>query len=619
MIRRDDLGIHSLGNGKFCAYGRGVDLIQLFGPPYSAPGLGAISVVEKPNTVFLSQRERGTAIWNHTSQDLHLLDFVPAKMACLARRIQNQAVSEFHLKTNPGTKICYRTGSDSLTCEIPAGTFFYAHYPFPRPVFYRIGWRGPVIARQEDDTTVRFLTNPGESWIFICGGPEYPQAVETCEAALAYNGEALLAQTRQGWSPQSTILKTWQERLSHELPMRTELLQAIDDVASLIRTQQSTEGGVLAGHNYHMCYVRDQYGVSRGLLALGQLSQAKAIMEYYWRIWQQQGRICNAQAAGVDGIFHIHENDDVEITGYLIQQAFDLEDAGANGLVDQVFPMLHWAWESQKKHLISGMLPFNGDETYVAGGILPRTTLNDGSAEATLLFLQSGERLTRWAAERKKWPEDVVSTAYQVLAKVRSAFRPNFWRDGQLQTNNPGRTQFHEAKPRFRHGVCERCHAEGRLQAIGWTERSANGRYLCSACLAIDDYTTYTPRTYNLQSVSLTPLYLHSDLFCKDELSPAVDAIYQDFMKTGIMPSCAGDGRGLTVGYDYAFLLYALNQLGHPGAQHLYRQILNLADSTGAWVEYYLEGKPQGTRCRPWESGITIEALLSYASEIKTT
>jgi len=30
-------------------------------------------------------------------------------------------------------------------------------------------------------------------------------------------------------------------------------------------------------------------------------------------------------------------------------------------------------------------------------------------------------------------------------------------------------------------------------------------------------------------------------------------------------------------------------------------------------VEYYADHQPRGTRCRPWESGINIEALLHYA------
>jgi hypothetical protein len=176
-------------------------------------------------------------------------------------------------------------------------------------------------------------------------------------------------------------------------------------VGVLVKVQQSAEGAVLAGHAYHMAYVRDQYGVGRGLLALGLTSAARKILEFYWSVWQRHGVIHNAQAAGVDGVFHVHENDDVEITGYLIRQAFDLAHAsGDTVFLDAIFPMLEWAWQAQKKHLVQGMLPFNGDETYIAGSMLPRHTINDGSAEATLLFIDGGERLLDHVEQTHRWP-----------------------------------------------------------------------------------------------------------------------------------------------------------------------------------------------------------------------
>ncbi len=388
--------IHALGNGRIGAYECGPDIIQVFGPPYSAPTLGSL-VTESGDSEWVSSREPGAAIWIHTSPFGLLHDFVASSDPVLVRKIDASAPLNFTLQLNPASRVSFSPNASHLTCEIPAGVFFYPPYPYPRPVFYRLAWEGEVQPRRTDEHTFCFECLPGHSRLFICGGPEYPQAVENLEAAQSTGVADLLAGTRAAWQAYATAHAVWQDRLPAALPQRSRLLQAIDDVAVLIRAQQSSEGGVLAGHNYHLCYVRDQYGVSRGLLALGHTAEAQAILEYYWQIWQRHGRICNAQAAGVDGVFHIHENDEVEITGYLIRQAFDLQQAGVEGVVERVFPMLTWAWEAQKKHLISNMLPFNGDETYVAGGILPRTALNDGSAEATLLFLDSGEKLLSWA------------------------------------------------------------------------------------------------------------------------------------------------------------------------------------------------------------------------------
>jgi hypothetical protein len=41
--------------------------------------------------------------------------------------------------------------------------------------------------------------------------------------------------------------------------------------------------------------------------------------------------------------------------------------------------------------------------------------------------------------------------------------------------------------------------------------------------------------------------------------------------------------------------------------------MMNMLDETGAWVEYYIEGKPNGTFCRPWESAINLEAAIRFA------
>jgi len=53
----------------------------------------------------------------------------------------------------------------------------------------------------------------------------------------------------------------------------------------------------------------------------------------------------------------------------------------------------------------------------------------------------------------------------------------------------------------------------------------------------------------------------------------------------------------------------------HTLARLLYEKTLGLLDSTGAWSEYYLAGVPRGTRCRPWESAINLEAALRWAEQ----
>lgn len=124
----------------------------------------------------------------------------------------------------------------------------------------------------------------------------------------------------------------------------------------LIKSQQGREGGVLAGIVYHMGYVRDQYGVSRALLALGHSEEARGILEFYHNIWKVYGYIQNAQAIGYPGIFHRHENDETEITGYLVVQAFDyFRKTNDAAFLERILPMLEWATQAQQRNLIDGM------------------------------------------------------------------------------------------------------------------------------------------------------------------------------------------------------------------------------------------------------------------------
>lgn len=44
----------------------------------------------------------------------------------------------------------------------------------------------------------------------------------------------------------------------------------------------------------------------------------------------------------------------------------------------------------------------------------------------------------------------------------------------------------------------------------------------------------------------------------------------------------------------------------------IYRKTLSVTDSAGVWSKYYDDHIPQGTRYRPWESAINIEALIKF-------
>ncbi len=634
--RQTDSGtIHSMGNGKMLVYGQGPEIINIFPGPYTTPSLFQLRVEEERPLETVATRENGTAIWEHqlSRNNEHIgrmQDFVDAEIPVFVRHMVVKDKLKFRLRLNDAVSVLgitedknKETGKMLLMTQ--PGTLIYQKYVYPRPLYHQIAWKGKVTVKKAENSESEFSIemDEGESFIYFAGGPEYPEVVLNTREALNTDYDLLTARTRKEWNDFTSRRTDFDPLLPAGLPMREKLLQTIDDVSVMIKTQQADEGAVIAGYPYPLGYVRDQYGVSRGLIRLGLYEEAQNIINFYWNIWKKTGTLHCAQGVGVDGIFHIHENDEVESPGYLIIQAFDYARAtGDQEFVKTIFPMLEWCWEVQKKHLAGGMIPFNGDETYVAGGILPRSTLNDGSAEATLLFIDGGEILLDWIQKEKLWNAGRVKKNRKILRETREVFRDNFWIDETLITNQPARLDYTDP-PDFRHGICERggpeCLVYGKIGfgGIDWTQKDKNDRYQCAVCIQEGPLPEADTKIYKLISVSLIPLYFESDLIGAQELKPTVKKVFDNYTETGILTSQITESSmpesNASVGYDYGLILNALMETESEGAERIYRKTLSIVDEVGAWSEYYINDKPENTRCRPWESAINLEALLKFA------
>ena len=615
---KDDGSIHSMGNGKLCAYGQGPDLIQIFGPPYSSPSLMSMLFMTESIDAH-STRLVGTAIWHHELSDgSKITDFIDKDIPCLARKVSATSELRFNLSKAKDVYIFDNTSlfrdygfSAGYVFYSRAGRAYYNDYPLAKKIYFQILIKGANSTANEEGIEIRAS---GQTEIFIVGGIDYPEVCLNAEAVIKTGFDKMHENTGAYWKAFSKRRIQTNELMNTEIPWAEKFREILDAVVICIKTQQDKGGGVIAGHNFHLPYIRDQYGVFRCMLKTKLYEEAKAMLLFYWNVWKKKGILYTAQPAGEPNTFHRHENDDVEVTGYLILQSFDYVAAtNDEDILIEIYPMLKWAFERQKIHLVNGMLPFNGDETYIAGGVLPRTCLDDGSAETTMLFITGGEKLIEWLTKNNLASKDELQLNKEILTKTRSQYRENFLKDGGLITNNPERKKYVEL-PRFRHGVCEKCleRREHSPLFFGWTQRSENDRYLCVNCLANHGMGRAEDVEYNLQSVSLIPVYIGSDLFTNDELLSFVDAIAKQYEKTGNLPS-RPDGN-LTVGYDYGLLLYALTKLKHPLADEIYRKTLAAADQTDVYVEYYIDGIPEATRCRPWESGINLEALICYVN-----
>ena len=614
--------LHCLGNGNYCAFGQGADIESIFGPGYSSPSYVRLTVNGGDSTV--SSRMKGTAIWQHSIyRDGKIMakftDFIDSKTAVLARIIDCYAEFSVDINILEDEKITIaenfyankKEKSSSLLIHKDRGLPIYGNYSHPYEQFQHIFTKGNATLVKKENYNYSFHIQPGKSEIFFIGGSTFEECEEYTNLVINSTTVSLFDRTKEHWLEYTKRRYDFEQLVPDHLPNKKEIIDQIDNVAIILKTQQAAQGGVIAGHAYHLGYVRDQYGVSRGFLAMGYFEEARKILNFYWDIWKDFGYIHNAQAIGIPGIFHQHENDEVEITGYLIIQAFDyLKKTKDTAFVKEIFPMLEWAWQVQKNNLKKGMLPFNGDETYVAGGILPRNALNDGSAEATFLFIESGSYLLSFIDENRLWDAAVIESNRAVMDSTRIAFHHNFLSDNQIMANNPSRVTIEEM-PAFRHGFCAGSH--GVLE----TRKDENGNYLCPKCIAEGlSLPRIERKIYFLPSLALTPEYFGSELISKKILEHNLSLIKENYMRKGQVSS--REDSNITIGYEYGLFLYALTKNRDKLAGTILADMMAVIDETGAWVEYYHNGIPRGCNYRPWESAINIEAIILYSLNYET-
>ena len=580
--------VHCLSDGAFCVYGKGPELLQVFGPPFSCGSVCGVRLPEK-GLHSESTRIRGTNTWVHrlrrngktvgTFTDcMAVSGHVFMRMAELSEPLTMQIVPSESARREQG-----------MLC-LPKGSFVYMDYPSRSDTYVAAAVDGGSLTENE------VLFPAGKSVFYLVGEASAETAGRALSSARERGYERLKKESETDWA--SYIARI---RLPAARQKEFADIEALaEDVAVLIRAQQSAEGGVLAGYNYHLGYVRDQYGVYRCLMRLGLIPEAKKILTFFRDTFSRSGALHNAQAMGIAGMFHVHENDASEITGYLIVQTVDFyERTGDLAFFKSMIPLLRYCLDRQVSCLHRNMLPFNGDETYIAGGLLNRFVMDEGSAEATLLFVTGAERLFR-AAEAAGQDFSVYAPAVQA---AKDSFRKNFVRRGKLACNAPERRKGLEF-PSVRHGVCVGCLSFGDLFL------NKQGYDVCKNCK--DRLFDYKEKRYFLPSVGLAPIYIGAEMFSRNELASFAGE------SVGAYKSCGFNPKE-QVGYESGYLLYAMLALGEDEKfiGKLAEDIVGLADETGAWAEYYCDGKPYNTRCRPWESAINLEALLWFAEREK--
>jgi len=615
--------VASCGNGLVCAYSKGPNMFYLIGPYYSSPTFCEMEM--QSDFEVTSGRLPGTGIWAYEFFNKECpiggySEFTPGEYPVYIRSFDFTEKVKWSIYRKAVTG--FSKVPDSLTtgtgfakayfAEIPAGTFFYSTgslggkpsgYPVADRLAIIIAFKGKIDI-DFTESSLSFNVFKGELYFII--GKSADDVWNTFHGIKHITTGDLYMSSLSFWNEFTEKRLKNAPPLDENTNINALINEAADDTATLIKSQQDAGGGVIAGYNYHLAYIRDNYGVHRGLLALGCYEEDKKLLQYYADVFTRYGKVCNAQGMGTYG-FHIHENDKTEITGYIVLIAMEYY-AKTNDLaaVTKMLPLLIWCMDKQRLQMRKGCLPFNGDETYIAGGVLKRKHIIDGSMEATLLYHRAGELLLPFLKENCLAHESFLAAQEKAMKEIEDTFAENFIKDGVLYCNKPNIYTF-ETAPMTRGGVKECGHG------FGTAYKTENLRYVCLNCLNNCDLPKSENELCNIRSVALVPFWIGSKLIPEEILNKMLDDICRSWLENGMLPSSPESSK--TVGYDYGLLLYALKDgNGKIKNATAYKTLLDAAlsirDMAGAWVEYYENGKPRSTKCRPWESAVNISGIL---------
>jgi hypothetical protein len=617
--------VHCLGNGNICAYGRGTDVFDLAGPEYSSPKAFELEsefpgnrkedvITKKLSHVAFCHEAAGGPNANDDAPMLRIIDFAPPGSFLFIRQIEGSAVITVR---SPYGRFSPTHLGDTLMAETRPGNMIYTYMlEDGRPVGYPSARFRYAAMRATGDC--RILFDPSEPLTAKVAVEGFGQLIFSFSFYMAEAFE-IAAKYPQNVPFGGRKLFVGDKLLRPERELTVapshRYYREVCDAYDVIASQQSVHGGVLAGYNYRLIYVRDNYGVLRFLLAAGAHGRAKKMMEYYIGVFDRYGRIQNAQGAG-EYAFHVHENDNAEITGYVVMMLTDyLKATGDMETVRKGLPLIKYCLAAQHSVLSNGMIPFNGDETYIAGGLLPRSAINDGSMEATSIYHESILRVLAIKELVSGLGTELIVDISRDLQLITEGFGKHFTGpEGQLYCNDPDSGY----APPFRPGGVLNCsHGFG----IGY--RDNDGNYVCPKCFAAKKGAGLKPepgleqwlalngqgegqsqsksaagnggKRYVTEAAVLSPAFTVADsLIPVDKIREAAEKTLEELPR-----------RSKTVGYEPGFIMYCLGY-----NEKLASEMLSMRDEFGSFSEYYEGGNQAGTLCRPWETAIDLAALL---------
>ena len=318
--------LHFIGNGRVAMAGEGADILQLFAPCYSLPGVMTLTLMDR-RIQSQSFRMSGSAgyLTRLTAEGEaigEITDYTHPDFPVFIRRLRLTRPVAFKLESPFGmtdtTALCGERAVARLV-EIPDGTPVFSKSKTDKETYCQL-----LLSQNcaEDEGIITFPA--GESHLIFVGG-DYGDlgtaSFENCmilsKTMLNADLDGIYADFLARWGEILTSIRVDRAALA-SVPNADEM---IESVAAALITQTSAEGGVIAGAFYHLAYGRDMYGVFRGYMALGLYEYACRMVAYMCDTYRQKGFMPNASGMGMS-CSHRHENDEVEQTGSFSIPAF---------------------------------------------------------------------------------------------------------------------------------------------------------------------------------------------------------------------------------------------------------------------------------------------------------
>lgn len=606
----DSKAIHSIGNGNILVYQEGPNIVNVLAP-YTSPTHFTLRVLDDAG-VWETTRTVHTDFFTHANQEANgkivMKDFCHQDYPCFIREIKNEM--EFMLTLQiPGQADSYLNslfednGYYCITYYNKGGNpiiFHTSHTPFTG--FVLISKNNSII-KNPGDNCWEIIFKPGKSTIVASGAADYNAVIMGIREIIETDLDEIRNERMKFWMGYAG-----RRKLSNEPDY-------VDAAMICIKTQQSTQGGLPSCNGLPYGYSRDNYGASRAYLMLGYHEDARKILDFRFSKWTTFGTLRNAEGMGCYEPRHFSENEEVEQTSYTLLSARDYYLATYdNTYIHTIFPMLMWCLQVQIPYIHNDMLPFNGDETYIAGGLLARSSVNHGSAEATLMFIEGSKWLSSWAAKNGRYRE--IFGMKEIADRLEGVYRKNFIVNGKLMANNPLRIDERLVCLPSNRGVC----AQGDYLSnhrfgsehfyVGQLLYDGKGHNVRDIYIPTGGFSGEEEPAMEIGEVLVTPAFFNTSFMKKAEMLE----LARDYIKMDHKDK-------VTAGHEPALLLYTLCKTGATREEILAARelVMQYSNENGSWDEYYINNQTRTVRHRPWETGYSLEALLTSEEFLRNT